>query len=274
MASSSKGPVRPNGNVNADDEGQGREPGSWLLGFGGTVGAALFGAMIACAPASFRLEASDRACGLVNTWTVLGAVSLLPMSLAIVTLRRARIGFVAFGKRGGLAQGPTLLLWILSTFALLTCLGATLRARTHHRALGGVVFAVTALILAAVLAISLVRLVEIAKRLPIAVRWWLGAVAAGGLGFLVAVARARMTTPAALPRAEGARLVDGLAFGLSALMASGSPLVARRSLALVGPPLAVVVVILGVSSLHACPPLLESLEEQAPLFAWLLSWSR
>ena len=255
---------------------------SRLLGFGGMVGAAALGAAIAAAPAALRVEGGAGACGPVGTWALLVAVAIVPMGLAVFALRRARVGFAAGGRpawNGGASTGNgsiapllTLLLWLVATFASMTVLGALFRARTHHRALGGVVFAGVALAVALLLALVSVRVAAIAQRLPRSVRWGLGAALGAGVGFLIAVARAHMAEPPAppLPPPESARLVDGLAFLLAALLAARSPAALRRSLALVGPPFAVIILVLGVSTLRACPPLKATIEEQAPFFGSLV----
>jgi hypothetical protein len=243
-------------------------PGSRLLGFGGIVGAATLGAAIASTPATLRIGTDAGSCGALGTWALLAAVSLLPMGVAVVLLRRARLGFAALGNRQSLLPLLTLVLWLATTFVLLFALGALFRARTHHRALGGVVFAIVALAASAGLGIFSVRIASLLRRLPRSVLWGLGIAGGAGIGFCVAYARAG-TVPV-LPPSESAVLVDGVAFAVSALVASGSPLVPRRSLSLLGPPLAVIVLLLGVSSLRTCPRVKETLGEEAPLFAKLV----
>jgi len=195
------------------------------------------------------------------------------MGVAILALRRAKGGFLALGKPGSVAPLLLLLAWLVSTFASMTVLGALFRARTHHRALGGVVFAGAALVVAIGLAVVLSRVASIVRRLPRAARWGLGIALGATFGFLVAVARAQVARASgpSLPPAESARVVDALAFTLSALLAAGSPLVLRRPLALLGPPLAVVILVLGVSALSGCPSLREAIGTEAPLFASLLA---
>jgi hypothetical protein len=246
-------------------------PGSRLLGFGGTVGAATLGAAIATAPAMLRIEDGSARCGPLGTWAILVAITLVPMGVAVLVLRRARGGFAALGSRESLAPVLTVLFWLASTFVSLVILGAALRARTHHRALGGVVFALGALAVNVALGLFSLRLAKLVRRLPRWVLWTLGVAFFAGLGFLVAFARAQMAESGPpLPTAESAKLVDGVAFVVSALLASGSPLVPRRSLALIGPPLAVVMLVLGVSSARTCPRLRETLGEDAPLCAWFV----
>jgi hypothetical protein len=268
--------VAGGGGASGPDSGAGGGGGErtpWLSRFGGTVGAGAFGAVIAAVPATLRVESVAGVCRPGGTWALLGGMAIVPMSIAILVLRRARVGFVALGKRDSAALASIVLLWLVSTFASLSLLGSILRARTHHRALGGVVFAGGALSIAAMLALVCARAARIARGLPRTARWGLGAIGGALLGVVIALARAKLAQLSSppFPFAESAKLVDGMAFALSALLASVSPLVHRRFLALLGPPLAVAILVLGVSSLSACPPLRDAIEEQAPVFFWLVA---
>jgi hypothetical protein len=248
------------------------EPESWLSRFGATVGAGALGALIAATPATLRIESLGEPCSRGGTWALLCAAVIVPMSAAVVVLRRARAGFVALGKRDSVAPATTVVLWLASTFVALTALGSLLRALTHHRALGGVVFAGSGLFSATALALVCTRLTKIVLGLPRAARWGLGTLGGVMLGLGVVVVRVKVAQGFGAPfsTAESAKLVDGLAFALSALLASASPVVHRRTLAFLGPPLAVIILVLGVSSLFACPRLRDAVEEQAPLFSGLV----
>jgi hypothetical protein len=245
-------------------------PGSRLLAFGGIVGSTTLGAAIASTPATLRIENGTGACGPLGTWAMLVAISFFPMGMAVLVLRRARIGFAALGNRDSLAPLLTIIVWLTATLLSLLALGALLRARTHHRALGGVVLAVVAVAASVVLGVITIRLAAIMRRLPRSLLGALGIAAGAGLGFFAAFARAQIAHSGPfLPSTESAMLVDGAAFAVSALVASGSPLAPRRSLALVGPPLAVVILLLGVSSLRSCPRAFDTLGGEAPLFSKL-----
>jgi len=245
------------------------EPGSWLLRFGGVVGAGALGSALAAAPAALRLEATLGSCTPIGAWPFLFGISIVPMSLAVVGLRRARIGLRALGRSDGVAPGVMLLAWLGSCFVALTLLGAVLRSRTHHRALGGVTFALAAFVVALGLALVIARIGSLVQKASPSLRWALGALGMAVLGLAVMKARHQLGDAAPFSATEGAKLVDGLAFALSAFIASGHPFVHRRALALVGPPLAAIILILGVSSWHTCPALGEALGEQAPMFAWV-----
>jgi hypothetical protein len=249
------------------------EPGSWLMQVGGIVGAAALGSAMATAPAALRLEATLGKCSPVGAWPVLFVATLAPMCLAVVGLRRARSGFRALGRSEGMTPVVMLLAWLGSCFGALTLLGALLRARTHHRALGGVVFAFAAFGVALGLALVLARVGSVIRRASPRLRWALAAAGAATLGLAVLQVRHRLGSTAPFSAAEGAKLVDGLAFALSAFIASGHPFAHRRSLALLGPPLAAVILILGVSSWRTCPTLGATLGEQAPMFGWMAHYS-
>jgi hypothetical protein len=251
------------------------EPRSWPVRFGGLVGAGALGSALATVPAALRLDGAPGVCTPAGSWALLFGVALVPMCLAVLALGRARSGFSAL--RGGDAMTPvvTLLVWLLSCFACFTLLGALLRSRTHHRALGGVVYAFVALVIAVALALALARVASVARRASATTRWVLAGLGAAALGFVVASVRHRLAVAADPPfsSAQAARLVDGLAFALSAIFASTRALSQRRALALVGPPLAAVVLYLGLSAWQACPSLSEALQERAPVFSWVVQRS-
>ncbi len=247
------------------------EPKSWLLRFGGIVGAGAFGSAMAATPAALRLQGTLGSCSPMGAWPFLFGVAIVPMTLVIVGVRRARTGFRALGRSDGMTPVVLLLAWLASCFSGMTLLGALLRARTHHRALGGVVFGFLALVMALGLAVVLVRVASIVRRTSSTMKWALMGIAAAGLGFVVAFTRHRLAQGGSSPFSpdEGAKLIDGLAFALSAFIASGHPIAQRRAIALAGPPLATILVILGASSWRTCPMLGQTLDEQAPLFGWI-----
>jgi hypothetical protein len=249
------------------------EPRSWLLRFGGVAFAGTVGSALAAAPAALRLKTASGVCSPLDGWALLFAVAIVPMTLAVVGLSRARAGLAAVGSRSeGMTPMAMLLAWALSCFVGMTLLGSFLRENTHHRALGGVVFALAGLAMAASLGLAFARMASVLRRASPGVRWALAALGAAMLGVLVVLARHRLGGEASppFPPAESAKLVDGLAFALSALIASGYPFVQRRALALVGPPLAAIVLMLGVSSWRSCPSLVEAMGERAPLYSWAL----
>jgi hypothetical protein len=248
------------------------EPRSWLLRFGGVAFAGTVGSALAAAPAALRLETASGLCSPLDGWALLFAIAIVPMTLAVLGLQRARVGLAAVGRSDGTTPMAMLLAWAVSCFMGLTLLGSFLRAHTHHRALGGVVFASAALAMALGLGLFFARIGSVLRRASPGVRWVLAAVGVAMLGVLVAAVRHQLGREASppFPPAESAKLVDGLAFALSALIASGYPFVKRRPLALVGPPLAAIVLMLGLSSWRSCPSLRDAMEERAPLYSWVV----
>jgi hypothetical protein len=248
------------------------EPRSWLLKFGGVAFAGTVGSALAAAPAALRLKTASGLCSPLDGWALLFAVAIVPMTLAVVGLQRARAGLAVLGRGDRMTPMAMLLAWAVSCFVGMTSLGSFMRAHTHHRALGGVVFALLALAMAASLGLAFARIGSVLRRASPGVRWVIAALGVALLGVLVAVVRRQLGGEASppFPPVESAKLVDGLAFALSALIASGYPFVQRRALALVGPPLAAIVLMLGVSSWRSCPSLCDAMEERAPLYSWLV----
>jgi hypothetical protein len=240
------------------------EVGSWLITFGSVVGAGTVGSTFATAPALLRLESVAGVCSPIGAWALLTGATLVPMSLLVLALRRARGSFGAFDNGDDWVPFAMLLAWFGSTFVTLALLGALLRAQTHHHALAGVTFAIAGVVLSLVLARIWARLAAITHRAPKGPRWVI--LVAVGVGLAVSLmwalrGLARESPPLKL---ENMKLLDGLAFAIGALIASGRPFVNGRALALVGPPLAAVVLVLGASSLRTCPSLREALSGQAP----------
>jgi uncharacterized membrane protein (DUF485 family) len=194
------------------------------------------------------------------------------MALLVLALRRARSGFLALGQKKDMVFLATLLAWVASTFVALVFLGAFLRARTHHHALAGVTFAITGLVLSLVLALVWTRLAAQIRRAPSPVQG--AALIVLGIGLVGAIAWAlhasSRTGGPPLLAMQRLKLVDGFAFVMGALIASRRPFVNRRALALLGPPLAAIALVLGVSSMRACPSLRDVLSGQAPAVWWIV----
>jgi hypothetical protein len=134
-----------------------------------------------------------------------------------------------------------------------------------------VTFAMTGLFLSCVLALFWMRLAIVTHHASARARRAISAAAGAGLAVALAWLLHGLTRAApSVVMLENAKLVDGLAFAVGAFVASGRLFANRRGLALVGPPLAAVVLVLGVSSLRACPPLREILYGQAPGVSWVV----
>src|SRR5262249_44111075 len=151
---------------------------------------------------------------------------------------------------GDAATATALAGWIALVLAELSAWGALLRATTHHHALAGVTFAIVGVVLASGAAVVLARFLAIARAATAPGR---RALAAAALAVILAslVFLARLARTAGSPGA----LVDGLAIATAAGFASSPALASRRVLALLGPPVLVLVLALGISMLRRPGPL-------------------
>jgi hypothetical protein len=245
------------------------ETGSLVLRFGTAVGLAAAAAMAGALPAALRVGAGLGQDGTGRVWTALAAASLVPMVVAVVVLRGAREGLRAFGGPDAELRAYGVALWAASLLVALTLLGAVLRATTHQHALAGATFAFGAVGVAVGLALVCVRVVAILRGVSAGARRGLalvlamgafGAIGAIGMGFLHAASQ----EPASAP-AKG-MVVDLLAFSLAAVFAARRSLASRRAVAVVGPPVAVAIMALGISALRDAP-LRAAIDDRAPAFA-------
>jgi hypothetical protein len=246
-----------------------QEAVSFIMRFGTAVGLAAVAALTCALPATMRISNALASEGTARVWTALAAAALGPMVAAVVVLRGAREGMRAFGGPGSALRAFGVALWLASLMVGLSVFGSVLRATTHQHALAGVTFAFGAVALAIGSGVVCARLVSILRDAPPGARrvfaLVLGllscaAVAWVGLGFVRAASSDSASSAAA------GTVVDILAFALAALFGARRSFVARRPLALVGPPVAVVLLAVGASTLRDAP-LLEAIGERAPAFA-------
>ncbi len=246
------------------------ETGSLVSRFGTTVGLGAAAAMACALPATLRVS---RALGGAESpllvWVALAAIALVPMIASLVVLRRAREGWRAFGGPGASAFIYGVSLWLVVLVLGLSVLGRFLRATTHHHALAGVTFALAGLALALGAGAACARIVSVLRAVSPGVRRALALVLSlvAGAGLLwLALGCARASSHDAVSAGQVGIVVDDLAFVLAAAFASRHALVIRRVLALVGPPVAVVVLAVGLHALGGAP-LREAVRERAPAFA-------
>jgi hypothetical protein len=245
--------------------------GSFVVRFGTAVGLGALAALAGAVPATMRVAsvAGDWA-GPGRVWLVLAAAALVPMLAAVVVLRGAREGLRAFAGPGAGLRALGIGLWLASLLVGLTLFGSVLRAETHQHALAGVTFAFGALALAVASAVVCARLVAIARAAPALARRALVLVL--GMAAVLALAYVgtrflRAASHDAASYGAAGTVVDVLAFALAAFFASHHMLGGRRAFALVGPPVAVVVVALGILTLRSAPLLRDAIGESAPAFA-------
>jgi hypothetical protein len=241
-----------------------------VVRFGTAVGLSAIAAMACVVPATMRV-ASDVAggTGMARVWVALAAAALGPMVASVVVLRGAREGLRAFGGPGAGLRAFGVGLWLASLLVAFTLFGSVLRATTHHHGLAGVTFAFGALAIAGVSGLACARLVAIARgateRVRRAMVFVLGTLAIASLTW-VGLRFVRAASHDAASYAAAGTVVDVLAFALAALFASRRSLVSRRAIALFGPPVAVVVAAVGVTTLREAP-VRDAIGERAPAFA-------
>jgi hypothetical protein len=239
--------------------------GSRVLRFGSAVTAVLLSSVIATLPAAVRMAPSlTSACGRPAGWLALLALAFGPVAVATVALRHA-LGAVRLFDPGAVAAGAaTAVLWCATSIGAFTVIGAFLRATTHHHGLAGVTFACAGVVTAALLALVSVRLVTWARAASPVLRWTVLLLGVAGLGAALA-AFVRL-----LGHGDGAPALatDLLALVVAAIFGAGAfPRRSRPSLALAvaGPPLAAVVLVLGCATLRASPQLRAAVQADAPV---------
>ncbi len=238
--------------------------------FGAAVSAVVLSSVVATMPAAMRIgPLVDGSCGVASVWLALVALAFTPLALVTVTLRHALAALRLFDPRSVATAIAAVLVWGTATFVALALLGAVLRATTHHHGLAGVTFAMGGLAIAAILAVLSTRFVVWARAAAAPLRWL--AVAAVSLAMGVALAFFSRI----LGHSDaGARLaVDLVAFAFAAAFGAGAfPHRSRpfAPLALAGPPVAAVVLFIGLGALRSSAPLRAAVREQAPILAGVL----
>jgi len=240
-----------------------------LVRFGTIVGGGVVAAIAASLPAELRIGDGGSVFRALEQWLALSAL-ITPLGITVVAVfRRARVGLrLLAGDRVPLLVAAALW-WAVLELGVLAVFGAVLRAKTHHHGLAGVTFAIVALVTGVVIALLAVRGARMLDRLPRASHRGALVVAAGA-AFLAIVLVGFRTS-----RAEGlhtaAALVDTLALGMAASIASTRSFGRMRPLALLGVPLAALILFLGFMMVLAEPNLSSLLANGAPVHAWVLA---
>jgi hypothetical protein len=243
------------------------ERSSATLRVGGAVGAGALATFACVVPAAMRVGSSEGP-GTLQSWAGLFAAAIGPMVAAVVVLRGAREGLRAFGGPGAGLRAYGVGLWVATMLIGLTIFGSILRATTHHHALAGVTYAFVALGMAVGDALVCARTMGIARRLPERARRVVliaAAVAVGIILFAVGVRFVRAASHDAASYAAAGTVVDVLAFALAAVFASRPWLARRRFLPVVGPPIALVIAIVGVVALRD-QAVYDAVSARAPAF--------
>lgn len=257
-----------------DPHAEAEERGSRVMRFGAAVSAVVLSSVIATMPAAVRIApAVVGSCGATTVWLALLALAFVPLAIATVTLRHALAAMRLFDTSAIAAGVATAVVWGVTTFLGLAGLGAMLRATTHHHGLGGVTFAGVGLTFAAIVAIFARRFVDVCLAASPALRWLAIGVTSVGMGVLLA------SFARHVGHSDGVTVfaVDLVAFLFAAAFGAGAfPYRSRpfAALAFSGPPLAVVVLVLGLGTLRSSAPLRTAIAEDAPVLAAAMGASR
>jgi hypothetical protein len=236
-------------------------PVSRVVRAGALMGAGALASLAASVPAALRVGAAPEArLGVAGTWMALAAASLVPSILALLLFRAARRGVGSFGGEGAATRALAFLVWLFASVDALLVFGALLRKTTHHHALAGATFAVMGLFVVVLIGAITRRALAVALTWSEATAHGILGLAAFGLGVLPVLAALKVGAPAS------GVLVDALAYVLAVGFLSRMSFAGDRLLGVAGPPLAVVVLAIGLSSLRHTP-LDAAVRARAPLLS-------
>jgi hypothetical protein len=246
----------------------------FLTRFGGTVSVATLAALLAAMPATLRMR--EAGVDIVRAWLTLGGLAIAPMLVLIPLARMAREGLRGFasteGESRALERATAAIVFTGTWLWFLSVLGAQLREKTHHRALGAVTFAIGA-------AVSFVAIAFVARRLSTilatlrAKNRTLGTGAAIAVVVLSAAILALRLARGAPDLDAGTRalLVDGVAFALALAFFARKTFQERVLLPRIGPPAAVCILVVAMHTLATSEPALHALDGSCPLHFAILS---
>lgn len=244
------------------------EPIVIRLGF--TVAGGVVSALLASFPASLRLGEGGTFLRGLEHWIVLAAVCTPVAVVAGAVMKRARVGvrLLVSDRDRALLFAMGVLWWCVLELALLTAFGAVLRKTTHQHSLAGVTFAVFAVVSGILVALFARRTTLLLASGAAGLRRTALAIA-GGCAFVAIV-----IVGARLARAEGmhaaAGLVDALLFLAGTTFTSSRWFMRWRPVAIAGVPVAVLVMMVGLTTLRFEPALRQAFAETAPLHALVL----
>jgi len=242
------------------------ERSPWLSRFGCTVGVATLAALLASAPAALRLTGTGDL-DVARAWLTTAGLLVGPMLVLVPLARLARESLRGLlGEGGALERASAATFFVCAWLWIAQAVGAALRAQTHQRALGGVTFAVFVVVAFVVLGFVARRL----ARVLVAVRARFRALGAFGALAIALLASALLGlriahTAASLDDTARAALVDGVAIALSLAFFARKTFDDRRVLSRVGPPLAVLALVVSMHTLATSLPALGALEHVCPV---------
>jgi hypothetical protein len=241
---------------------------SIVMRFGFIVAGGVVAALASSLPASLRMGGEGSASRALEQWLVLSAVSTPLAVAAVAVLRRARVGLRLLAGERASTFAVGVLWWSVIELGMLSLFGALLRKTTHHHALAGVTFSAFAVVTGVVVALFARRTTAMLMR---------GGAGLLKIGLVIAAACAFvaiMLVGIRTARAEGIHtagaLVDGLAFAVTTTIASSRLFGRWRPMAIAGVPVAVLLVMVGLTTLRFDPKLQQSLGETAPVHAFVL----
>lgn len=239
----------------------------WLSRFGCTVGVATLASLLASAPAALRFAgAGDIA--IARAWLTTTGLLVAPMLILVPLARLARESLRGFAgnETGALERASAATFFVCTWLWFAQTAGALLRAKTHQRALGGVTFAIAVVASFVVLAFVARRLARILTALRSRNRN--AGTAAAALVALLAVVlfglRISHTAPA-LEDATRAALVDGVAIALAVAFFARKTFDDRRIVSRIGPPIAVLALVVSMHTLATLPMAITSFEHVCPV---------
>lgn len=242
-------------------------PAPLLARVGSLLGAASLATLLGAIPAAVRVAHVRPGDSPLEAWIALAACAMAPIVALVAFGRSAREG--ARSIAGG--EAPLVLwgvaTWAMTTFLALAAFGALLRATTHHHGLAGVTFAFGGLAIGASLALVTRRLMQMARG---ADPWGRAALLGGVIAALlvaILVVIVRVAHAAGGEELLSDTLVDALAFVIAAAALSRQAFARVTWLAILGPPLAIGLLVLGWALLARDPALVEAIRVSAPLFA-------
>ncbi len=243
---------------------------SIVMRFGFIVAGGVVAAVASALPAALRMGDDGSASRALVQWLVLSAVATPIAVAAVAVLRRARIGLrLLAGERASmLAVG--ILWWSVIELGLLSIFGALLRKTTHHHALAGVTFSAFAVVTGVLVALFARRTTALLTRGGASLLR-IGLVIAAVCAFVVIMLVGIRTSRAEGIHTAGA-LVDALALAVTTTIASSRLFGRWRPMAIAGVPIAVLLMMVGLTTLRFDPKLQEGLGEAAPLHSFVIGF--
>jgi hypothetical protein len=239
-----------------------------VLRVGFIVAGGVISAIVSSLPGALRMGNDPSAGRALEQWIILTAIGTPIGVMAVAVMHRARVGLrVLMGDRAPvLFMG--VLWWCVIELGILSVFGTVLRKTTHHHALAGVTFSAVAVVSGALVAFFARRAAATMGRGGPAPQR-LGLFLAAGAAFTVLML-VGIRTSRAPDLHTSAGIVDALAFAITSTITSSRFFSRSKAIAIAGVPIAVLVLMIGFTTLRFDPKLRDSLLETSPIHALLL----